>query len=205
MGYLRGSIPQSFSSRQKRATYVKPTIQNQINQLSRRVGQNQPAKNYFRTSYTDTAILTGVGSTDSSLTNDFIAGTNFRNYVNGDTWSNVGLRIRGVIENAADTFRVIVYVPKKTGNGLTASAVKSDMARILDPAAFWVLTDFYVERQSVARGTYDKYISLKNLQTIYNTDSTVLERGDIRIYIAWDASSTGLVHHTSAQLCVRDK
>lgn len=197
MPYLRGN------NLRKTATYVKPTLQNQINTLKRRVGKNKAAKSYFRVQYSDSPVSSGVGSSDHSLTNSFIGGSNFRNYVNGDSWTNVGLRLRGVCSMNVITFRVIVYVPKKPGNGLTSSLVKSDLARILDPAAYWVLSDEFI--RSDTAGTFQRYINFKGLQTIYNTDSTVLERGDVRIYFAWDTAASGVTHNTSAQLCITDK
>lgn len=198
--YLRGR-----SKSAKYASYSAPTYQNQINVLKRQINKQKPAKVYYREAY-ETSASAGFGHTDHNLTGDFIASTNFRSLVNGDRWNNVYLRLNAVVDKTCNSFRVIVYVPKVTGASYNPGTTVSDIPRILDPAAFWVLADVMVDlKADLGDPSFQRLVKLNNLMTIYNTSSGVLEKGQIRMCCIWNKTTTAVPYHISAMLCMTDK
>lgn len=198
--YLRGSYNKPMAG-----GYAPKTIQNQINTLKRQVGKNKPAKCYFRENYTATASA-GIGGTTHSVTNDVISNANFRNNINGDVWTNHYLRLSGIVDNTNLTTRIIVYVPKKTGSSITSPTTAFGLVAIPDPAAWWVLDDFYVTQARDADDHgFNRFVSLKGLHTLYNTSATTLERGEIKIAVYYSVPNANTPYFMQAMLCCSDK
>lgn len=198
MPYLRGSI-------KKVPTYAKPNVQAQLNRLSRQVARNKPSRCYFRATYEGVAAA-GVGFSDHVITDDLIASSSFAANVGGDEFNQLYLKLNGLVDFQTSAFRIVVYRPIKTDTTYAGPITKLDMPRILDPAAFHVYADFWVNSTEASsdRG-YSRFINLRNLLTIYNRSSSNLEKGDIHIQFMWEKTTTAATHQTSVQLCYADK
>lgn len=198
--YLRGSY-----NRRMPGGYEKPSIQNQVNLLKRQVAKNSPEKRYFREAYTNTAPA-GVSGADLPITSNFVADASFRNNVNGDKWRNHFLKLSGIVDDENLTFRVIVYVPRKTGNTIALPTVASDIPLLHDPSAFWIIDDFYVQKTAqVTDVGWNRVVNLRGLESIYNQDSSILEKGSIRIQLRWNKTGVAIPYYLSTMLCISDK
>lgn len=196
MPYLRGT---------KKASYVKPNVQAQINQLKRRVNRNAAAKCYFRKT-SDPSAPVGIGGNEVVITDDLIADSSFPLNISGDSFCNQWLKLSGLVDYSNTAFRVIVYRPVKAGNTYSLPTTKSELVRIPDPAAFYVYADFFInQKETTTDMGWKRYIPLRNMQTIYNRSSSTLEKGDIHIQFSWEKTNTAGPHTTGLQLCYTDK
>lgn len=197
MPYLRGT---------KTNTVVKPSYQQQLNQLKRKVANNTAYKQYSQTSWSTGTITAGAYGIDLPITTDFIAKSNFSDLINGDKWANHYLKISGFWTAGVTAARIIVYTAKKTGTVITNPTTQLEFGRILDPAAFSILYDGYINRQAdLAVTAFHKTINLRNLVTINNLSSGVLERGDIHVLMSCMTTSTNIPFYVNTQLCFSDK
>ena len=201
MPYLRGSTKKGPSS------YSKPSIQNQLNTLKRQVGRNTPAKEFWRKTYAKAPVGAGHNQTTIDLTSDFINNVNFRDTVNGDKFNNWWGHLNITSVAGVKNCRIVAYVPKKPGTTWAPALSGSGYVDHADPHAFWVIADRQMTlEQTTYPSTMKVRLNLRGMQTLYNTSSSVLERGDIRILIMWDTVNTsGTDVFLGAQLCVSDK
>lgn len=200
MPYLRGSM--------KKTSYKKASLENKVAKLSRQVARNTAAKEYFRFNSGLTNSLTGYNSFDVSITNLVTGTSDFRDILNGDKWYNKHLLLKGLTFEDVSSCRVMVYMPKKAGTFFSPSNNSTGFTQAMDPAAFTVLTDYYLTiHDQSQRATFNKWINLKSAMTTYNESSSALEKGDVRVQIFWfsNAASGAAQGHLGMQLCVQDK
>lgn len=184
----------------------KASYQDQIDYLKRRVSRNTAYKQYSQTAWTVGSISPGAYGIDIPVTTDFIAKPKFGELINGDKWTNHYLKISGFWTTGVTAGRITVYTAKKTGAVIAPPTTELEFGRILDPAAFSVLYDGYINRQSdLAVTAFHKYVSLRNLVTINNISSGVLERGDIHVLMSCMSTSANIPFYVNTQLCFSDK
>lgn len=175
---LRGTYKKKWA-----AAYAKrPTYQNQIDALKVQVGKNKPETQYFRAAGNHTSSATAVEITNLLPTGSLIAATSFRDRVTGDKWVNKFLKMRFVATDDCEAMRVIVYFPKKTGTRFAPSSFA--LTDIPDPSAFWILRDStYTEKDASGRFNFEMAIPLRGKHTLYDSDSTNIERGELVICV----------------------
>lgn len=160
----------------------------QIIQLRRLVARNTPQTSNWSTSKTNITTPAAIGytSTDYSLTNLFIASTDYSSSVLGDFYRNKALYLTVDSNQDIQKIRVCVYWSKKAGN----SYQPSDLNSIPDPAAFQVIHDSMIFPANVTSARRIK-INLKNKLTNYNQSSSTLEYGDLHVMFT-------IYNHTAA-------
>jgi len=202
MGRIWSTTPGSGPS-----TYKKPSIQNQLNVLKRKVARNTPAKVNHQRQYGLTAVPAGVTGANINVTDDFIASSEYRDLVNGDAFTNHMLRLCIKVKPDVTAFRVIVYSPKVTSSSYAIPTSDNNLTRYPDPAAFTVYHDSWVTRQADLDETiFFKNVNLRRLTTVYNGSSSTLEKGAIRVMVEWNkGGGTTVPGHISTMLVLSDK
>lgn len=176
----------------KAAFASKPTLQNQISALRNQVSKNKPETIHYRGEGTYDASSAGRYISNVLITQNVINWTQFRNNITGDKWRNLSLDISLGFMPSEGANRVLVYVPRKSGQRYTPSS--QELNAYPDPSAFWVISDDLIQKQDAyptgeVRTVYKKKINLRGLHTIYNSDSTVLEKGEIILCVIGDPMS----------------
>lgn len=179
MAYLRGTVNKSFT------TPKYTTLRNEVEVLKRRVGANTARKVYFRSPKT----IVGTGSagylrTEWSVTDLFVADSNFRNDINGDRWKNHWLKLKYSSDTAAVLqVRLIVYSPKIAGASFNPTPDIAGFNLPLDPTAFTVYYDKHINNPNAINPYhFDRWVKL-NMSSLYNGSSGVLEKGDVRVMV----------------------
>lgn len=204
MGYLRGTGIHSGKS----ALAKRVTLQNQITSLQRQVNRNKAETQYFSIYGNANATTTSPEQVNHLVTDTLINSSDFRTRITGDQWINKSLNFRLQIHSKCTALRYVIYVPKKSGNRFIPTSYK--FVQQPDPTAFWVLSDRCISRNTVNYGSSEMSqhvslnVSLKNLGTQFNSESSVLERGDIVIAIISDGD-TGLRYDYAYQLTYCNK
>lgn len=202
MPYLRGSLS-------RKSTQAKPqSLKNEIQILKRRVASVTPRRVYFRA---PKSVL-GAGSPgylyrEWSITNDFIANDNFRDDINGDRWRNHWVKLMYTSETSAVVqLRFIVYSPKKAGAAFVPPLTSEGFTTPLDPSAFTVYYDDYIQNYNSIHPHYVKRMVKLGFNTLYNgsSDPGVLEKGDVRILVFFDNDTNLNGGQMYTQLCVSD-
>lgn len=178
---LRGTYKKS--NKMVVAKAMKPSLQEQVNSLKMQVGRNKPEVQYFRGDGTITSTGTGTEQNTINITASLIASSTFRDNIIGDRWTNIALALSFYLSADCTHFRYVVYVPKKTGTSFTPTA--QQFVRYPDPSAFWVLADKSVTLDPSAGGfrSVRKTVKLNRLKSIYNLDTTTLEKGEIKVLL----------------------
>lgn len=175
----------------------RPTLQGQITALRRQVNNTKPETQYFRVSGGHTSGGTLLETVHHDVTSSLIASLSFRDLITGDQWKNhfIKFRIHGLPENKL--FRVVVYVPKKSGT-LFAPSVQQYVS-IPDPSSFWVLHDrTYTDKDTAADAHAQLHLSLKGLKTIYDSNAAVINKGEVIITVISTATTTSTLQYTYA-------
>ncbi len=170
------------------------TLQNQVSALRRQVNKNK-AETLFHRSHDSITNNAGGGTKSVNLlpTQNLINDSGFRDDVTGDRWLNKYLKYKIYLEPHVVKCRLVAYIPKKSGNRFTPLSYTS----FPDPSAFTVLRDKLVSighvddiLRSEARYAIVDTLKLRDRQTIYNSDSGVLERGELVVFIQTDSIDT---------------
>lgn len=176
------------AARYAKFTYKPATLQNQVDALRRKVNQQKPETQYWLdTKRVVTTVASGYEEATYTLTQLFIANTNFRSQVLGDRWQNVMLRLNlaAFFQNITQA-RIIVYAAKKPATTMTFT----DVLGIPDPNAFTIFWDEFILADHATQKKEIKRMIPLNVQTLYNTDTAVLERGDIKMLLMLQSSSS---------------
>lgn len=188
MANLRGTRQKKWA-----AAYAKrPTYQNQIDALARRVSRQRPETQFFRKSDTiPHASGSGLALYTITPTLDQIGAIDFRDNITGDKWRLKGLKMLFDFDVAITDYRILAYYPKKAGNRFNPLGGVSGFTEIPDPTAFDVLVDKMGGRTNSVHKMHDTiFLSLKNRMVQYNSDSTILEKADLCIAVLYVSSST---------------
>jgi len=172
----------------------KITLQNQITSLKRQVNRNKAETLYFRY---DGQIdgPAGSGNKIHNLipTHNLITNPHFRTDVTGDRWINKFLKLKFYIEPDVNAFRIVAYIPKKTGNRFTPSRFTA----FPDPSAFTILRDKLLTRTETddidriaSRQAYTTTINLRNRQSVYNSNNAILEKGELVVMLMSNGSDS---------------
>lgn len=188
---LRGTM-----RKYERSVYNKrPTLQNQITALKTQVARNKPETQFYRVSNNYNASVTGRYQFNILPTDSLINATDFRDNVTGDKWRNLFVDFSALLLDTNIAYRIMCYVPKKSGTRFTPST--EEFNRHHDPSAFWMISDEIVDNANTNSNnsskvvSYKKRFNLRGLHTIFNSSSSVLERGEIVVSIIGSAPSTG--------------
>jgi len=173
----------------------KITLQNQISSLRRQVNKNKAETLYYRRDgEIDGQTTTGIETHNLVPTQNLIANSNFRNDVTGDRWINKFLKLKFYLEPDCHSFRIIAYIPKKTGQRFTPSR----MTTFPDPSAFTILRDKLITKTTAddidrisSRQAYTTTINLRDRQTVYNSTNATLEKGELVVTILSRGSANG--------------
>lgn len=185
---LRGTYKKSHKMVVAKA--MKPSLQQQINDLKINVGRNKPEIQYFRGDGAITSTGTGTEQNAINITQSLIASSTFRDLIIGDKWTNIALSLYFYLTPDLTHFRYVVYVPKKTGTSFTPAS--NPFVRQPDPSAFWVLADRAVTCDPNSGGfkSIQKTVKLNRLKSIYNLDSTTLEKGEIKVLLITNGTTS---------------
>jgi hypothetical protein len=178
---------------------TKPTLQNQISALRAKVNSQKPETQHYQVSNNHTSGGTLVTETVNLLpTSSLIASTNFRQNVTGDKWTNIALRMKFNLAAEASMARILCYVPKKTGDRFTPATFAT--TTIPDPNSFWVISDTYVNHAANNRMStcVTRNFNLRNMKTIYDSNTTSLERGEIVVCIITEPAVANTLQYTYA-------
>lgn len=180
MPYLRGTA--------KKTLVVKPqTLQNQINQLKRRVRQNTPATVHFRTNPPAfTSGGTGWAQLTYSFTSAFVTSPVFRDDINGDWFRNLWLDLSFAIHPAMDRFRFILYSPRKAGTFYTPGATITGFCAHPDSSMYHVYHDEMINFDADPKAALRR-ISLRNLKTCI--DNTTIQQGELMLTIIYQGTT----------------
>jgi len=200
MPYLRGT-------KSTVGSYSKPSFQNQLNLLKRKVNQNTPSKSNHQRQYILTAVAAGITGATINVTEDFVGAVEYRDLINGDSFTNHTLRLSIKVRPEVTAFRVVVYTPKVTSSTYAVPTTDNEFTRFLDPAAFTIYHDSWVNRQAdLDESIFFRNINLRRMRTIDNGSSGVLEKGNLRVCLMWNkGGGTTVPAHVSTMLVVSDK
>lgn len=160
----------------------RPTYQNQIDALRRKVNSQKPETQYFRVAGNHTSSGTAVEQVNHLVTSSLISSTNFRDKVTGDAWCNKLLKLKLNFDEDCEYARVLVYVPKKAGERFAPSTYST--VTHPDPSSFWVIADFYVNHlDATTNHCLSKVMSLARLKTIYDSNAAEITKGEIVISV----------------------
>lgn len=171
---------------------TRPTLQNQITALKRKVAQQKPETQYFRVSGThDSSTTPGVAQVSYLPTSSLISSLLFRDNVTGDHWANSYLKFKMFMEPDCKLCRIICYVPRKSGSRFTPGS--NQLTSIVDPSSFWVVGDHYLTHDAAGVHTARTFNwNLRKLRTIYDSNSAAIEKGEIVITVLTESSTASL-------------
>jgi hypothetical protein len=176
---------------------TKPTLQNQISALRAKVNSQKPETQHYQVSNNHTSSGIVTETVNLLPTSSLIASTNFRQNVTGDKWTNIALRLKFNLEGDAKMARIVCYVPKKTGDRFAPSSHAT--TTIPDPSAFWVISDSYVNHDTAAQNTcVTRNFNLRKMKTIYDSNTTSLERGEIVVAIISEPGTASTLQYSYA-------
>lgn len=184
---LRGTL----NKRYKAAIAAgRPTLQNQVDALKVQVGKNRAETQYYRGSGVHTSGGTAGATEITNIvpTTNLVASGTFRDKVTGDKWVNKFLKLRFVSTDDCQVLRVIVYFPKRAGTRFAPSSFR--LTEIPDPSAFWVLRDqTFTQKDASGRMNAEMMIGLRGKMTLYDSDSALLERGELVVCVMSQGST----------------
>jgi len=191
MGYLRGSnktktvttVPsQDFLFKQKFAA------------LSRQVARNTPKPSHIRSS--TSVVSTGAAGyqrEDIDLTSLITGRADYDQLVTGDFFRNNSLHLRLMCDDAVKEIRVYVYCPDNPQVTFVPAPGLAGMTANQDQNGLWVLHDKVYGQQDIGVGIHmNKKINLRGKHTIYNIDSSVLEKGRFRMILMINHSTVAV-------------
>lgn len=201
MGYLRGTV------KRERAIASANAKDNafRLNWLERKVQRRRQELQDRHVTGTHVSTASNTNVLNFSPTSALIASSGFRSKIIGDQWYNHSLhaKIRGLGDTTASgpgvtSIRAIIYVPRKQGT----TFVPVSFCETVDKSRFRV----YAERTSVLQSNggdcyVDLYANLKDLITWYDTSSTTLEKGEIKLCVIWKSTVAG----TNMEVCYQHK
>lgn len=201
MGYLRG-----FQS-----SYTKPTpyrslppLSARLKRLERQVNRQKPELQEYRVNRS-TASSAGVAVNDFDVTEDLIGHASFRDRISGDRWINKQLRVTlDGASNALSKVRIVIYSPTRASS-VFIPPTGFEFTQHPDHTAYRVFADrTFVKPHSTAFLTAKLVASLRNFETLYNTDGTTEDRNTIRVCLIWRSTTTDFLRQ-SYSLMYTDK
>lgn len=182
MPYLRGN--------KKQSKYRRPTLEEKLAYLERRINANTRAKANLHQNYTMTSAGVGYQLHTLNVTTDTINDALFRPIVNGDRFVNHYLRVNVVAHTNASIARVLVYSPSKPNTSFVPATSALGLCTNPDFEAFRVLKDTVINKPtSTSTKMHQIYVPLRNMVSIYNWSSGVLEKGEIKIMVLYHAAA----------------
>lgn len=158
---------------------TKPSLQNQVDVLKRKVSRNTPETQYFQDLTSELIIGNVNQSFEVNVTDSLINTANFRDLVTGDKWINKSLQFHFDPHHNTGMCRLVIYQPKKVGQRFQPVGTTAAYERYPDPSAFRVFYDHSWEPTRDNELRKKGSINLGNMMTTYNSDSSTLERGEI--------------------------
>lgn len=184
MKYLRGSV----NKEAKRVFNARPTLQNQVDALRAKVNSQKPETLYLRVTGYHNNTGTSTEQINYAVTNTLVSSTSFRDNVTGDRWKNLFLKLNAHFRAPCIGARILVYVPKKQGDRFTPTT--HPFVQLPDPSSFWILQDKMVPMENGVPEHYSRTLSLRGLNTIYDSGAAAITKGEIIVSII-SQSSTG--------------
>lgn len=172
----------TYRKKQYAKLSTRPTLQNQIKELRTQINRQKPETQFYRLAQAHQATSVNPETNHYNITNSLITAADFRQNVTGDKWTNLYLKLNVVASATCDALRVLVYVPKIAGTRATPSV---PFAGCPDPSAFTMLADYHVNQESNAdrlKGR-QKWISLRRIKTIYDSQAANIERGEVIVTV----------------------
>lgn len=199
MGNLRGSrkvdsVP--FSGR--------ANVNDKLRWLQRQINANKPTVENFRISDT-IALGTGFTVSNYSFTNTLKGSTLFQEYVLGDKFLNMWLKLNLHAAATVLKLRIILYYPKRVNVPFAPAATAAGFANLPDPSAYKVVHDkVYQSPYSTAGVQPQISLPLRSLETIVNRTNGVVERNEIRMAVLAETSGSSTLNWSSAHY-IRNK
>lgn len=172
----------TYKKRQYAKLNTRPTLQNQITALRTQINRQKPETQFYRLAMAHQSSSVNAETNHYNVTNSLISAADFRQNVTGDRWTNLWLKLNIVASATCDALRVLVYIPKIAGTRATPSV---PFAGVPDPSAFTMLADYSVNQEANAdrlKGR-QKWISLRRIKTIYDSQGANIERGEVIITV----------------------
>lgn len=208
MGYLRGT--KGTSNTVVVRTSRPKTVKEEIRALKRKVALYRNAPHFH--SVRSTLNSAGAGSWSQfelDITNAFVTSSTYHDNVTGDEYLNNSLQTKIDVGQDVAKCRMIVYVPK---NPLVKFIPSNDQAGHItqpDPNSFWILKDVYINHNTDVFNTATTYwCNLRKMRTVFNTDSDIVEKGRVWIYVHYLNTATASGNGTiwlSNQLSITDR
>lgn len=199
MGYLRGTNkPKTFIlNRQVPVDYKIKALQRQIN-------HQKPSIENSLSTHTTTAGSAGYARTNHNITNSLVTSADFSKIVIGDRFSNLYLQHTHVFPVAVTNARVLVLHTRRTGVTPSFGLNDTGFAQPVDPNFCTVLSEHYINLDNARPKTVKLRTNLRNITTVYNRSTSILESGEIYMIVMYNAS-TGTTATSQAQIFFRNK
>lgn len=163
----------------KRGPDNRKTLKSEVALLKRRVNQNTAEVINHRAQFA-VSPLSAITLRTDNLTDLFLATTDYRDNILGDTYRNKSLQMRLQTPPEMTNMRVIIYKPKKV-TGSISFGQSNAFTEIVDPNAFRVFLDRTISPISALNQHHEFRVNFGNLMTEYNSANTQLEKGVIKI------------------------
>ena len=187
----------------------RKTLSEEVSALKRKVALNTPSPYYFRTTTTFLSGTAGVPKVDGyDVTNNFVISDTYHDNVTGDKFINNSLHITLTKLRSVYQLRMIVYVPKNPDVIYTPESSQKGLVAHPDPNSFWVLKDVYInDRNQFIDDSRQWFINLRKLQTTFNTDLKIIEKGRIRILLMYNTTGDSQTEclYLGTRLSITDK
>lgn len=200
VGYLRGTRAMiKYGPR-------PPTLRNKVARLERVVARARPERQTYTDGNNTASISAGYGSVDVDLTNEFISSAGFREKITGDKWYNEALKFMFYTSNGQiNHVRVVVYKHNRPSGAISWGTSTASFTLLPDPSAVTIYYDrTFTQIASAATQIHGYGFCRCRNQTIYNSDSNVIENNAIRIAFIYNADGAAEIRW-SAELRVRNK
>jgi len=202
MPYLRGTKKAAV------AKFAAPTIRNELDRLKRQVARNTASPDHF----IRIVPLQGEEGVefhriDIPFTTTFTTDAKYRDSITGDKYYNNWIKLKfHSINPACNALRVVVYSPKVTTAEFIPEQTVTGFVTPPDPAAFRVYYDQMIQNPNSLQPLYmQRLVNLRKTITEFNGSSNILERGNIRICLLVQNSSSQSLGFLGYQLCTTDK
>ena len=182
MPYLRG-----YRAKYRPASAL-PNLRyaSRLDWLERKINRQKQEIQDRHNSATATSAISNLNQINFSVTGDLIASSGFRNKIIGDKWGNQSLKVRVRGVDDVTSMRIIVYVPRKVGTTFTPTLFTTEP----DHTLYRVFADrTYSLPANGGDITGVVYTKLGGLITHYDTSSTTLDQGEVRLTVIWKSST----------------
>lgn len=196
--YLRGTGGRQTTTHLLPRRATQYPLSARLKRLEREVNKQKPELQQFRINRS-TSSIAGVARNDFDVTADLVGSADFRDRISGDRWINKSIRVSlDGASNALSKVRIIVYSPTRASS-LFIPATGFEFTQPLDHTAYRVFMDkSFTKAHSTQFLTAAVNCSLRNYETLYNSDGSTEDRNVIRVCLIWRSTTTDFLRQSYA-------